>query len=31
MIVREMVLLATPGHRDKDWMPPTYSSTTEKF
>lgn len=30
MIVRERVLLATPGHRDKDWMPP-YSSTTEKF
>ena len=22
MIVRERVLLATPGHRDKDWMPP---------
>lgn len=24
MIVRERVLLATPGHRDKDWMPPTH-------
>ena len=22
MIVKERVLLATPGHRDKDWMPP---------
>lgn len=22
MIVRERVLLTTPGHRDKDWMPP---------
>lgn len=22
MIVRGRVLLATPGHRDKDWMPP---------
>ena len=30
MIIRERVLLATPGNRDKDWMPP-YSSTTEKF
>lgn len=22
MIVRRRVLLATPGHRDKDWIPP---------
>lgn len=22
MIVRERVLLTSPGHRDKDWMPP---------
>lgn len=22
MIVKGRVLLATPGHRDKDWMPP---------
>lgn len=24
MIVRERVLLATPGHQDKDLMPPTH-------
>lgn len=31
MIVRERVLLATPGHRDKDWIPPPIHQQLKKF
>ncbi len=31
MIVRERVLLATPGHRDKDWMPPPTRQQLKSF
>lgn len=31
MIVRERVLLATPGHRDKDWMPPPTHQQLKSF
>lgn len=31
MIVRERVLLATPGHRDKDWMPPPTYQQLKSF
>lgn len=31
MIARERVLLATPGHRDKDWMPPPTHQQLKSF
>lgn len=31
MIVRERVLLATPGHRDKDWIPPPTHQQLKNF
>nr|DAJ58212.1 MAG TPA: hypothetical protein [Crassvirales sp.] len=31
MIVRERVLLATPAHRDKDWMPPPTHQQLKNF
>ena len=31
MIVRWRVLLATPGHRDKDWMPPPTHQQLKSF
>ena len=31
MIVRERVLLATLGHRDKDWMPPPTHQQLKSF
>lgn len=31
MIVRERVLLAIPGHRDKDWMPPPTHQQLKSF
>lgn len=31
MIVRERVLLATPAHRDKDWMPPPTHQQLKSF
>ena len=31
MIVRERVLLVTPGHRDKDWMPPPTHQQLKSF
>lgn len=31
MIVRERVLLATPGHQDKDWMPPPTYQQLKSF
>lgn len=31
MIVRERVLLATPGRRDKDWMPPPTHQQLKNF
>lgn len=31
MIVRGRVLLATPGHRDKDWMPPPTHQQLKSF
>lgn len=31
MVVRERVLLATPGHRDKDWMPPPTHQQLKSF
>lgn len=31
MIVRRRVSLATPGHRDKDWMPPPTHQQLKSF
>lgn len=31
MIVRERVLLATPGHLDKDWIPPHAHQQLKNF